>query len=67
MLLEATPTMKQEESFIHTGIKHTRIQLKDSKQFYYILDQIEYASAIKPATLPELMKLKEDEPLQCLL
>ena len=56
--------MEQEEIFIHTGIKHTRIQAKGSSRFHYILDQIEYAGAIKPVNLPELIKMKDDDPLQ---
>ena len=59
--------MEQQSSFIHTGINHTRVQQKDPSEFYYILDPIEYASAIQPVTLPELMKLKGDYPLQRLL
>ena len=56
--------MEQESSFSHTGIKHTRVQDKESGKFHYILDQIEYASAIKPVTLPELIRLKDEDPLQ---
>ena len=55
--------MEQEASFIHTGIKHTRIDNKLSGKFHYILDQIEYASAIKPVDLPELIRMKDEEPL----
>ena len=56
--------MEQESSFIHTGIKHTRVQDKESGKFHYILDQIEYASASKPVTLPELIRMKDEDPLQ---
>ena len=56
--------MEQESSFIHTGIKHTRIDDKKSGKFHYVLDQIEYASAIKPVDLPELIRMKDEEPLQ---
>ena len=59
--------MEQEESFIHTGIKHTRVQPKRSSNFRYILGQVEYASAIQPVTLTEHMKFKEDELLSGLL
>ena len=59
--------MEQERSFIHTGIKHTKGQEKDTSKFYYVLDQNKYAAAIHPVTLPELMKLRDEEPLQGLL
>ena len=59
--------MEQESSYIHTGIKHTRVEDKGARNFHYILDQNEYASAIHPVTLPELMKLKDTDPLQGLL
>ena len=55
--------MEQEDSFIHTGINHTRIQAKGSSKFHYVLDQIEYASAAKPVDLPELIRMKDEEPL----
>ena len=56
--------MEQHDAFIHTGIKHSRVQPKNSTKFHCILDQIEYAEAIKPVTLPELIKMKDDELLQ---
>ena len=59
--------MLQDDTFIHTGIRHTRTQTKGKPTVHYILDQNEYASAIHPVTLPELMKLKDDEELQGLL
>ena len=31
--------------------------------FYYVLGQIEYVGAIKPATLPELIKMNDVGPL----
>ena len=59
--------MSQEEVFIHTGIRHSRIQEKNESDFYFTLDQNEYASAIKPVTLPDLMKLKDEDLLVGLL
>ena len=59
--------MLQDGAFIHTGIKHTKVQDKNEPKFHYVLDQNEYASAIHPVTLPELMKMKDDEQLQGLL
>ena len=46
---------------------HTKIQDKLTGAFHYILDQNEYAHAIKPVALTELMKLQDDEPLSGLL
>ena len=55
--------MGQASSFIHTGTNHTRIQDKKSGKFHYVLDQSEYAGAIKPVNLPELIRMKDDETL----
>ena len=59
--------MEQESSFSYTGINHTRIQDKDGHEFHYVLDHTEHASAIHPVTLPELMKMKDNDPLEGLL
>ena len=45
-------------SFIHTGSKRTRVQSNNPKKSYDALGQIDDASAIKPVTLLDLMKLK---------
>mgnify|MGYP001443369332 CR=1 FL=1 len=50
--------MLQDNSFIHTGIRRTNFQENDKSTSHYTLDQNEYASAIHPVTLPELMKMK---------
>ena len=50
--------MAQEASFIHTGIRHTKIVDKAINTFHDVLDQNGYAEAIKPVSLPELLKLK---------
>ena len=39
----------------------------DTKEFKYVLDQNDYASAIKPVSLPELMKAKDEDSLDGLL
>ena len=59
--------MEQENSFIHTGIKHTNIQDKHTGRFHYTLDQNDYANVTKPVFLPELMEPKDDQPLPGLL
>ena len=59
--------MLQDETFIHTGIQHTKVKDGNGPTFKYILDQNEYASAINPVAIPELMKMKDNDPLEGLL
>ena len=68
--------MEQNNEFIHTGIQHTRIEEGHSpvggpnsstNEFKYVLDQNDYASAIKPVSLPELMKATDEDSLGGLL
>ena len=54
--------MEQEDSFIHTGIRHTKVQ--KAAKFHYVLDKNEYVSAIIAVTLPELMKHQDEDVLQ---
>ena len=55
--------MEQESSFIHTGIRHTKVQKTFDPKFHYVLDQNEYASAINPVMLPELMNHNDEDVL----
>ena len=70
--------MEQEKEFIHIGIKHTRVDesggvgsssaaASSRGEFHYVLDQNDYASAIKPVSVPELMKAKDEDMLVGLL
>ena len=59
--------MEQQDVFFHTGIKHTRVRNNNNREFRYGWGQNDYASVIKLATLPELLKAKDDKPLQGLL
>ena len=73
ILVEAFGDVKveQEKEFIHTGIKHTRVEDGSSpsgaaarkNHFHYILGQNEYAVVAKPVSVPELMNAKVEDGL----
>ncbi|MGB0823554.1 MAG: hypothetical protein ACPGSK_05430 [Alphaproteobacteria bacterium] len=59
--------MEQENSCIHIGTRHTKVEGTDKKTFHYGLDQNGYASAIQAASLPEVMQMKDEDEFHGLL